>query len=308
MNILILGAGAVGLSIAARLSRVSDVYAVCRQKHADIIKTDGFRMTGIWGEETSFFSCGEDIPKNRDFDYIFISSKSTATRSICEQFADIIKGREVISLQNGIGNEEIIAEYTDTVIGGTIITGFEWIGDASVHVSVESGPMQLGRFPSGMDGGVQKLAEILLKADVPVSATDNIKGAIWSKVLYNCALNPLGAIMGVPYGKLENPHAWSIIEGMMDEAFRVTAAEKVQLSWDTAKEYLKYLKEHQLPNTRAHHSSMLQDLATGKRTEIEFLNGAIAQRAKEYAMDAPYNAFITEQIYFMEELRANDNQ
>ncbi len=308
MNILILGAGAVGLSIAARLSRVSDVYAVCRHKHAEIIKTDGFRMTGIWGEETSFFSCGEDIPKNRDFDYIFISSKSTATRSICEQFADIIKGREVISLQNGIGNEEIIAEYTDTVIGGTIITGFEWTGDASVHVSVESGPMQLGRFPSGMDGGVQKLAEILLKADVPVSATDNIKGAIWSKVLYNCALNPLGAIMGVPYGKLENPHAWSIIEGMMDEAFRVTAAEKVQLSWDTAKEYIKYLKEHQLPNTRAHHSSMLQDLAAGKRTEIEFLNGEIAQRAKEYAMDTPYNAFITEQIYFMEELRANDNQ
>jgi len=308
MDILILGAGAVGLSLAARLSKVSDVYAVCRQKHADIIRTEGFRMRGIWGEETSFFSCGEDVPKNRDFDYIFISSKSTATRSICEQFADIIIGREVISLQNGIGNEEIIAEHTDHVIGGTIITGFEWTGDASVNVSVESGPMQLGRFPSGVDGSVQKLADMLQQAGVPVSTTENIKGALWSKVLYNCALNPLGAIMGVPYGKLENPHAWSIIEGMIQEAFKVTAAEKVLLPWDNANEYLKYLKEYQLPNTRAHHSSMLQDLEACKRTEIEFLNGAVVLRAKEYAIDVPYNTFITAQIHFMEDLRANGNR
>lgn len=307
MDILILGAGAVGLSLAARLSRVSDVYAVCRQKHADIIRTNGFRMTGIWGEETSFFSCGEDVPKNRDFDHIFISSKSTATRSICEQFADMIKGKEVVSLQNGIGNEEIIAEYTDNVIGGTIITGFEWTGDASVHVSVESGPMQLGRFPSGMDANVQKLADVLQQAGVPVSTTDNIKGALWSKALYNCALNPLGAIMSVPYGKLENPHAWSIIEGMVHEAFRIMDAEKVLLPWDSAPQYLKYLKEYQLPNTRAHHSSMLQDLAACKRTEIEFLNGAVVQRAKEYAIDVPYNAFITSQIHFMEDLRTNSN-
>lgn len=308
MDILILGAGAVGLSLAARLSKVSDVHAVCRQKHADMIRTEGFRMTGIWGEETSFFSCGEDILKNRIFDYIFISSKSTATRSICEQFADVIKGKEVISLQNGIGNEEIIAEYTDHVIGGTIITGFEWTGDASVHVSVESGPMQLGRFPSGMDDSVQKLAEVLQQAGVPVSTTDNIKGALWSKVLYNCALNPLGAIMGVPYGKLDNPHAWAIIEGMIHEAFRVTAAEKVRLPWDDAIEYLKYLKEYQLPNTRAHHSSMLQDLTARKRTEIEFLNGAVVQRAKQHSIDVPYNTFITTQIHFMEDLRTNSNK
>jgi len=308
MDILILGAGAVGLSLAARLSKVADVHAVCRQKHADIIKTKGFKMTGIWGEETSFFSCGEDIPEDRKFDYIFISSKSTATRSICEQFADLITGREVISLQNGIGNEEIIAEYTDCVIGGTIITGFEWNGDASVHVSVESGPMQLGRFPSGMDDSIQKLADTLKQAGVPVSTTDNIKGALWSKVLYNCALNPLGAIMGVPYGKLENPHAWSIIERLMHEAFMITAAEKIQLPWANATEYLKYLKEYQLPNTRAHHSSMLQDLAARKRTEIEFLNGAVVQRAKAYSIDVPYNTFITAQIHFMEDLRTNGNK
>jgi len=54
---------------------------------------------------------------------------------------DVIKGKNVISIQNGVGNEEIISEYADKVIGGTIITGFEWLGDAKVHVSVDGGPM-----------------------------------------------------------------------------------------------------------------------------------------------------------------------
>lgn len=307
MAILILGAGAVGLSIAARLSKIMDVYAVCRQKHADIIMNRGFKMTGIWGEDTCFFDCGEDIPVGRNFDYIFITSKSTATRSICEQFSHLIKCREVISLQNGIGNEEIIAEYTEHVIGGTIITGFEWIGDACVHVSVESGPVQLGRFPSGIDDEVRRLGDILQQACIPVSITDNIKGALWSKVLYNCALNPLGAIMGVPYGKLDNHYAWSIIEKIIDEAFMIIVAEKVQLPWKNAKEYIKYLKEYQLPHTKEHHSSMLQDFRASKKTEIEFLNGAIVQRAKKYLIQVPYNEFITSQIHFMEDLRNIDD-
>ena len=93
MKVLILGAGAVGLTLAAKLSSVCDVHAVCRQRHADRIKGSGFKMTGIWGEATCTFSCSEDVPED-NYDYIFITSKSTATESICEQFSDIIKGRE----------------------------------------------------------------------------------------------------------------------------------------------------------------------------------------------------------------------
>ncbi|MDK2826885.1 MAG: 2-dehydropantoate 2-reductase, partial [Methanolobus sp.] len=223
MKVLILGAGAVGLTLAAKLSSVCDVHAVCRQRHADKIKSDGFKMTGIWGEATCKFSCSEDAPED-NYDYIFITSKSTATESICEQFADIIKGREVVSMQNGIGNEEIIAGYTDKVIGGTIITGFEWAGDAQIHVSVETGPMNLGRFPSGLDDSVLKLVELVKSAGIQVNGTENIMSSVWSKVLYNSALNPLGAVMGVPYGKLENSHAWSIIENIVQEAFKVTEA------------------------------------------------------------------------------------
>jgi 2-dehydropantoate 2-reductase len=303
MKVLILGAGAVGLTLAAKLSSVCDVHAVCRQRHAEKINTDGFKMTGIWGEATCKFSCSEDAPED-DYDYIFITSKSTATESICKQFANIIKGREVISMQNGIGNEEIIAGYTDKVIGGTIITGFVWAGDAQIHVSVETGPMNLGRFPSGLDDSVLKLVELVKSAGVQVSGTENIMSSVWSKVLYNSALNPLGAVMGVPYGRLENSHAWSIIENIVHEAFKVTEAEGVVLPWKTAEEYLAFLNDFQLPNTAEHHSSMYQDITSGRKTEIDFLNGAIVSRAKKLGIDAPYNTFISEQIRFMEALQA----
>jgi ketopantoate reductase (EC 1.1.1.169) len=303
MKVLILGAGAVGLTLAAKLSSVCDVHAVCRQRHADKIRSDGFKMTGIWGEATCKFSCSEDAPED-NYDYIFITSKSTATESICEQFADIIKGREVVSMQNGIGNEEIIAGYTDKVIGGTIITGFEWAGDAQIHVSVETGPMNLGRFPSGLDDSVLKLVELVKSAGIQVDGTENIMSSVWSKVLYNSALNPLGAVMGVPYGKLENSHAWSIIENIVQEAFKVTEAEGVVLPWKTAEEYLAFLHDFQLPNTAEHHSSMYQDITSGRKTEIDFLNGAIVSRAKKLGIDAPYNTFISEQIRFMEALQA----
>ena len=90
------------------------------------------------------------VPQDNRFDYIIISSKSQDTLNICREFASLIRNTQTVSLQNGIGNEEIISGFTDRVIGGMIITGFEWRDDAVVHVSVEAGPMMIGRFPDGL--------------------------------------------------------------------------------------------------------------------------------------------------------------
>ena len=136
---------------------------------------------------------------------MIITAKSRDTEEICRQFQDRIAGKEVLSLQNGIGNEEIIARYTDRVIGGMIITGFEWRGDGRVHVSVEAGPIKLGRFPDGFDDGVAGILACFTAAGLNAEGADAIRADLWGKTLYNCALNPLGAIMGVPYGKLSDP-------------------------------------------------------------------------------------------------------
>lgn len=297
----ILGAGAVGLTIAAQLSRVADVYAVCRPRHAEAISANGFTRTGVWGEETMTFSCGGDLPPGA-YDYLIISCKSTETRAICEEYHDRFGDAEIVSLQNGIGNEEIIGEYTKNVIGGLIITGFEWRGDAAVNVSVEVGPTQFGRFPRGIDSAVEKLADLFCTAGVNSVATERIRGELWGKALYNCSLNPLGALMEVPYGALEEPHAWAIIEQIVGEVFAVARARDVLLSWETPEDYLTYLRDTQMPVSKAHHSSMYQDLMRGRPTEIDFMNGAVVASGSEYGIATPVNKILTDLIKFRESL------
>ncbi len=303
MKIVVLGAGAVGLTVAAKLSRVADVHAVARKRHANAVRERGLRMTGIWGEGAYRFSCSEDLPRAwQNADYYIVTAKSTDTEAVCRQFADAIRGREVASLQNGIGNEEIIGRFTDRIIGAMIITGFEWRGDASVHVSVEAAPMKLGRFPSGMDDAVGLLADLIRKSGIRAEATTEIRTDLWGKTLYNCALNPLGALMNVPYGALADPHAWTIVTAIVREAYRVAEAEGVALPWETPEAYLEHLRTTQLPATAAHHSSMLQDLVRGRKTEIDFMNGAVAALARKHGIDAPYNTCIAELIRLRERL------
>lgn len=302
MKVLVLGAGAVGLSVAAKLSRVCEVHAVARKKTADAIRAGGFMLTGIWGEDTYRFSVSDTVPAGARYDYAIVTSKSRDTDAICREFASTLKDTETVSLQNGIGNEEIIGRYTDRVIGGMIITGFEWAGDAAVHVSVDGGMAKLGRFPAGLDEPVKRLVALMQEAGIRVEGSPAVRSALWGKTLYNCALNPLGAIMGVPYGKLAHPSAWKIVESIVREGFLVVEAEGVSLPWKTADEYLAFLHDTQLPATAGHHSSMLQDLERGRPTEIDFLNGAIVAKGALHHIPTPVNACIVSLVKFRETL------
>jgi 2-dehydropantoate 2-reductase len=181
-----------------------------------------------------------------------------------------------------------------------IITGFEWRGDNAVHVSVEAGPAKLGRFPAGLDSPVQKLLDIMAGAGIPAEGTTDVRAELWGKTLYNCALNPLGAVMGVPYGELIQPAAWRIITEIVREAFSVIHAEGIRLQWESADQYLRFLHDVQLPATALHHSSMLQDLARGRPTEIDFLNGSIVTKGAEHGIPTPVNACVTDLVKFRE--------
>jgi 2-dehydropantoate 2-reductase len=298
MKLLILGAGAVGLSLAARLSPYCEVHALCRAQHAEAMKRQGLRLSGIWGSGRFSFPASPELPAVSAFDYCLVTVKSQQTRRLCEQYQRVLDNTEVVSLQNGIGNEEILVEYSDRVIGGTIITGFEWRGPAQVHVSVEAGPIRLGRFPAGLDRGVERLVELFRRAGLKVEASESIRTELWAKTLYNCALNPLGAILDVPYGRLAERHSWSIIQRVIEEAFAVCRAEAIVQRWASAADYLAYLKTVQLPATADHHASMLQDIRQGRETEIDFLNGAVVRLASKHGIATPINQTLAELIRF----------
>ncbi|MDR0981482.1 MAG: ketopantoate reductase family protein [Methanocalculaceae archaeon] len=302
MRILILGAGAVGLPVAAKLSAHAEVYAVCRKRYADAIAAAGFVMTGIWGEGTYHFPCGEYAPAG-PWDYIIIATKSAATREICESYQHLFGDTEVVSLQNGIGNEEVIREYTGRVIGAMIITGFEWRADNAVHVSVDGGETVFGRFPYGSDAAVRTLADLFSSAGMRSLASPAVQSVVWSKAFYSCSLNPLGAVLGCPYGDLLKTPAWNIITEIVCEAFAVATAAGVALPQKSAEEYLEFLQNEKIPPTAGHYSSMYQDIVGGRRTEVDYINGAIVRLGEKHGIATPVNRTIVNLTHFKEELR-----
>ncbi|MDD1694267.1 MAG: 2-dehydropantoate 2-reductase [Methanoregula sp.] len=305
VRILVLGAGAVGLPLAAKLSQVAEVVAVTRKSSARAISLQGLSISGAWGVESDRFTCVSELTGDADFDYILITSKSQDTEGICRQYKDLIGSSEVASFQNGIGNEETISRYSDHVIGGVVLTGFVREGDREIRVTANAGPMQIGRFPEGLDTGVQDLADIMTRAGIPVETTDRIKGKLWSKNLINCSLNPLSAIMGVTYGELKEPNSWHIIEKLVREIYMVVQRDGINLQWRDPDTYLGYLNGALIPVMARHTSSMLQDILHGHKTEIDYLNGAVVTSGKRLGIATPYNACISDLIRFKESQKDN---
>ncbi len=299
-RILVLGAGAVGLSLAARLSRVAEVVAVTRENAARAISRDGLELTGAWGSGTFRFSCASGVPEGPAFDYVLITSKSQDTEEICREYRDQIAGCETVSFQNGIGNEEMIARVTDRVIGGVVMTGFVREGERQVRVTATAGPWQIGRYPQGTDEPVRNLAGIMTRAGIVTEAADHVQGKIWSKNLINCSLNPLSAITGVTYGRLKEPDSWHIIDQIVRETYAVAKARGIPLQWGDPDAYLGYLFGALIPVMQRHTSSMLQDIQHGHKTEIDYLNGAVVAEGERLSIPTPYNACICDLIRFRE--------
>jgi len=183
----------------------------------------------------------------------------------------------------------------DNTIGGRVIFGAELVEPARVKVTVYADKVMLGSLKDGVPfEKVKEIAELFDNSGIPTSSTEEIEKSIWGKVLYNCALNALSCLLEVNYGKLlENPQAKTIMEDTVRELFKVLQVKKVVVDWNEADEYIEELFEHLIPATYDHFSSMLQDIRTGKKTEIDALNGKIVAMAEEMKLDLPVNRVIT---------------
>jgi len=296
--ILILGAGAVGLALAGALSEVADLHVACRPVHADSIQRQGLIMEGVWGDRniSGISCCTEPQKPFPDVDCVFITAKGTGTRLICEQYAGAIAGRPVVSMQNGIGNEEIISEFTDQVIGGTVTTNFTVMGPGHVRVQNQSSPMKLGLFYG--DADLSGLVSLLQDAGIAAEASPDIRSDIWVKSLLNLTANPLGAILSICVGDSGDEDLRDIIQGIVREAFAVTEREGISLPWATADEYLEYLCGVQIPDFAEVYTSMYYDIQKKRLTEIDLLNGYVARKGDEYGIPTPYNHCITGLVRF----------
>ena len=300
-TILILGAGAVGLALAGRLCGAARVYAACRPVHADAIRNRGLVMEGVWGSGTVREVVAVTRPDEVLYepDLVIITAKGTDTRAVCEEYAGVIRGRPTASLLNGIGNEEIIAEYTAAVIGGTVTTNFSIVGPGHVRVASERAPMRFGVW-SGDAEALRRLLGIVRAAGIAVEEEPDIRAGKWAKALLNIAVNPICALLRAPVGVAADDGIREVIDGLVRETFAVAAAEGVRLPWATADGYLTHLFGVQVPDFAAVYPSMYYDLQRGRPTEIDLLNGYVARLGERHGIATPHNRCIAALVRYAE--------
>ncbi len=307
MNILVFGAGAMGSVFAGFLSKENNVTVIGRAEHVDAINQHGLQITGIWGEhiftEIHAHTSVAKIPVDESFDLILVTTKSYGTVQAVDEIKPFIgEGAAVMSMQNGIGNEDTISSAVgvENTMGGMAIFGARLTSPGCAEVTVFASECLVGDLTVGVTKRANEIANVFSQAGIPTKASDNIIRDKWMKVFYNVALNPLSAILRVPYGELgEKGATKEIMKNLLEEAFTVAEKLGVPLKF-TNSEYYEYLLETQLPPTASHKSSMLQDLERGRRTEIDYLNGAVVAFGKKLEIPTPVNVTITNLIKSLE--------
>jgi 2-dehydropantoate 2-reductase len=301
MNILVMGAGALGSAIGGFLAKSgNNVSLIGREKHISAINQNGLKISGIWGEH---LVKNLKTSVNSVQDVILLTTKSTDTIIAAKEILPYIgENTLIISLQNGVGNEQILQEICGKkhVLGGMVIIGFEMVDYGHVKVTVFADKVKIGEMDHTLSLRVKDIVSVFNEANIPTEAVDNINQHLWGKLLYNSCLNPLGALLNVKYGELKNENTWRIIQDIIKEAFLVTKAAGIELLWGSASEYEEVLSLKQIPPTKDHRPSMLQDIEKGRKTEIDFLNGKIVSLGKEYGISTPVNSMLCELIRFKE--------
>jgi len=311
MKILIMGAGSIGSVFGGFLAEGGhDVTLVGRPAHMTAIEREGLRIGGIWGDHhvtglRTVTSC--DQLARETFELVMLSVKSYDTKQAIEEAVPLVAPKAlVLSLQNGLGNVEIVADAVgvERTLGGMVIFGAHVDEPGRVTVTVYANEVKVGS-PTGVvdPARVDKIAALIDSSGIPTLGTDEIEKHIWAKVLYNCALNPLSAVLNATYGELaEEPGTRRIMDMVVEETFSVADARGVELMWDKPAGFLELFYEHLVPPTAGHYASMLDDLKRGKRTEIDALNGAIVGYGKELNVECPVNEVLSGLVRVLEQV------
>lgn len=305
MNILVIGSGAVGIGIGSSLlSQGVNISFLASKNTARKMKEDGIKRTGLFTnytfnpQEFNVYESYEEIPK-KTFDYVLITSKTTSNDNISKKLnenRDILKDDfTILIIQNGFGNDQLFLRYfkTTEVYCARIITGFTRPERNISEVTVYTEPILLGSLQGENIEHLKTIADKITASGIKCELSYELDKYLWAKMLYNCSLNALGAILDVTYGKLtENEYTKEIMNNIIDEIFDVIAASPYETLWNTPDEYRKIFYTKLVPDTYNHYSSTHQDIKRKIETEIDTLNGKVIELGEKYGVDVSTNKLI----------------
>jgi 2-dehydropantoate 2-reductase len=308
LQFMVLGAGAIGSAFAGFLALAGErVTLYGRGSHLEEIRRNGLSLDGIWGQHQSI-SVNTLFPgENSDFipDAILLAVKAFDTESAIEDAQKLCNNDPlVVSLQNGLGNCELISRRigSSRTVGGRVIFGVTIPKAGHATITVCADDVKLGPVEDGPPMEiVERIAQSINSSGIPCTPTSRIDAYIWGKALYNCALNPLSALLRCPYGELgEHAETRDLMRTAIDEIYAVANARGISMLRPDSDSYWGHFTNNELPATRAHRSSMLQAIEAGKITEIDALSGAIVRMGQEHNVPTPVNQMLWQLVSVLE--------
>jgi 2-dehydropantoate 2-reductase len=295
-RVCIVGCGAIGSLYAVHLARVVEVWAfVRREEHAIALKRDGLRVSGKHEFHVSLKATSrpEEIP---DCDLAIVATKA---RQVEESFAPVghhFNHGAVLSAQNGLGSEELIAEHTrGQIIRGTTFMSGTRHSDTHVQYELDTatwmGPFEPRHTPVTV---VKEAAELIVAGGLKAEALPDARPAQWSKLIFNASVNGVSALTGLPH----SPHfadetrpesLGHLLHDLIDEGKRVAEAAGVRLHEDP-------WAMNKIGAMTNHPPSMLYDARHQLLTEVDFLSGAIAREARRAGVSAPLHTAVYQLI------------
>jgi 2-dehydropantoate 2-reductase len=291
MQIIVLGAGAIGSLYGAKLAATNDVILIGRPDHAAAINSRGLRMEGLESEVVRIRAAAAvtEISANA---LILLTTKVMATTAALEPIAPLVRDdTTILCLQNGLGSEEIARAALrgrGVVLRG--ITQFGAIFEQPGAIKyMASGYTVIEQHPRS-----DRLADALTVSGLHCRVSSNIVAEVWHKTVFNCVVNPITAMLGCEVGGIAQPGLDRLKQLVIDECVAVALTQGVTFDVD----FMREINETFAPSHNI--ASMQQDLLHGRATEIDYMNGAVATLGAEHGVPCPVNCALTAIIKAME--------
>ena len=287
LKVAVMGAGAVGCYYGAMLARAGHaVVLIARAQHVGAIATSGLRLQTARFDEHVRLAASGDARAVQGADVVLFCVKSSDTESAGALMQPFLKpGALVLCLQNGVDNADRLRAQLPRhdVAAAVVYVATEMVGPGHVK---HNGRGELLLAPSTSAAvSSEVFAKALLAAGVPTEISGNVRGALWAKLTLNCAYNAVSAITQLPYGKtVPGVGMPEVTRDLVAECLAVAAAEGIDMPGD-----IDAAVRNIAETMQSQYSSTAQDLARGKLTEIDYLNGFIVRRGAALGIATPVN-------------------
>lgn len=300
MKICVIGCGAVGSLFAAHLAKAGEAevwaYDVWKD-HVEAIRSNGLRISGA-AEMTVRLNATSDAKQLPRCDYGIVATKAIHTKAAISEAAHAFDEKSAVcSVQNGVGNEELIAEHVKYVIRGTTFPAGHPISPGHIGYDIK-GDTWIGPFePTNTTmPRVEELAGLISRAGMNTIPLKDARGAQWTKLIFNASTNPVGALTLLDHGAATRFSPTSqLFSDLIAEGEAVARKLGIELHGDA-----RQLVQKGANAPGKHRASMLQDILLKRQTEVDFMNGAIVEWAEKVGIPAPLNKALWQLIKGLE--------